>query len=74
LSAPDGLHKLAKKVRAIVSDRLDILVAYADASKAATIEDYTVEDFDKLFAVNFRARSRQRGLCLGLRHQSPRRP
>jgi NAD(P)-dependent dehydrogenase (short-subunit alcohol dehydrogenase family) len=55
LSAPDGPHGLAKQVRAIVGDRLDILVANAGASKAAAIEDYTVEDFDRLFAVNVRA-------------------
>lgn len=55
LAAPDGPHKLAKQVRAIVGDRLDILVANAGISKAATIEDYTVEDFDNLFAVNVRA-------------------
>jgi 3-oxoacyl-[acyl-carrier protein] reductase len=36
-------------------DRLDILVANAGVSKAATIEDTTVEDFDRLFAVNVRA-------------------
>ena len=55
LSAPDGAHKLARQVRAIVGDRLDILVANAGVSKAATIEEMTVEDFDKLFAVNVRA-------------------
>ncbi len=55
LAAPDGPHKLAKQVRAIVGDRLDILVANAGVTKAATIEDYTVEDFDNLFAVNVRA-------------------
>jgi 3-oxoacyl-[acyl-carrier protein] reductase len=55
LAAPDGPHKLAKQVRAIVGDRLDILVANAGISKAAAIEDYTVEDFDNLFAVNVRA-------------------
>jgi 3-oxoacyl-[acyl-carrier protein] reductase len=54
LAAPDGPHKLAEQVRAIVGDRLDILVANA-GSKAATIEETTVEDFDKLFAVNVRA-------------------
>jgi 3-oxoacyl-[acyl-carrier protein] reductase len=37
-----------------VGDRLDILVASAGISKAATIEETTVEDFDKLFAVNVR--------------------
>jgi 3-oxoacyl-[acyl-carrier protein] reductase len=55
LASPDGPHKLAKQVRAIVGDRLDILVANAGISKAATIEDYTVEDFGHLFAVNVRA-------------------
>ena len=55
LAAPDGPHKLAKQVRTIVGDRLDILVANAGISRAATIEDYTVEDFDNLFAVNVRA-------------------
>ena len=49
LSALDAPHKLAKEVRAIVGDRLDILVANAGTSKAAAIEDYTVEDFDHLF-------------------------
>jgi 3-oxoacyl-[acyl-carrier protein] reductase len=55
LSAPDGPHKLAKQVRALVGDRLDILVANAGIAKSATIEATTVEDFDKLFAVNVRA-------------------
>ena len=55
LAAPDGAHRLAKQVRAIVGDRLDVLVANAGISKAATIEDTTVEDFDNLFAVNVRA-------------------
>ncbi|HKN27605.1 MAG TPA: SDR family oxidoreductase [Roseiarcus sp.] len=55
LAAPDGPHKLARQVRAIVGDRLDVLVANAGVSKAATIEDVTVEDFDTLFAVNVRA-------------------
>jgi len=55
LAAPDGPHELAKRVRATVGDRLDILVANAGISKAAKIDDYTVADFDALFAVNFRA-------------------
>jgi 3-oxoacyl-[acyl-carrier protein] reductase len=55
LAAPDGAEKLAKEVRAIVGDRLDILVANAGIAKAATIEETTVEDFDRLFAVNVRA-------------------
>jgi len=54
LGAPDGAQKLAKQVRAMVGERLDILVANAGISKAATIEETTVEDFDRLFAVNVR--------------------
>jgi 3-oxoacyl-[acyl-carrier protein] reductase len=54
LAVPDRPQRLAKQVRAIVGDRLDILVASAGISKAATIEETTVEDFDKLFAVNVR--------------------
>jgi 3-oxoacyl-[acyl-carrier protein] reductase len=53
-SEPDGAHKLAKQVRTIVGDRLDVLVANAGISKSATIEETTVEDFDRLFAVNVR--------------------
>jgi NAD(P)-dependent dehydrogenase (short-subunit alcohol dehydrogenase family) len=55
LAAVDGPHKLAKLTRNIVGDRLDIIVANAGISKSATIEDHTIEDFDKLFAVNVRA-------------------
>jgi len=55
LSDPQGARKLAAKVREIVGDRLDILVANAGISKAATIEETTVEDFDALYAVNVRA-------------------
>ena len=55
LTAPDAAHKLAAEVRRIIGDRLDVLVANAGMSKSATIEETTVEDFDKLFAVNVRA-------------------
>jgi len=55
LRASDGPHTLAARVRAIVGDRLDILVANAGIAKAATLEETTVEDFDDLFAVNVRA-------------------
>ena len=54
LGAPDGPHKLAKQVRAIVGERLDVLVANAGISRPATIEKTTVADFDELFAVNVR--------------------
>src|ERR1700730_12147052 len=46
LRAPDGPHVLAERVRAIVGDRLDILVASAGIAKSTTIEETTVEDFD----------------------------
>jgi len=55
MAAPDGPHELAKRVRAIVGDRLDILVANAGISKSAKIDDCTVADFDALYAVNVRA-------------------
>jgi NAD(P)-dependent dehydrogenase (short-subunit alcohol dehydrogenase family) len=55
LAAADGAGKLARQVRSIVGDRLDILVANAGILKAAAIEETTVEDFDRLFAVNVRA-------------------
>src|SRR5882672_10207250 len=55
LATADGPHKLAKLTRNIVGDRLDILVANAGISKSATIENTTIEDFDRLFAVNVRA-------------------
>jgi 3-oxoacyl-[acyl-carrier protein] reductase len=55
LAAADGPHTLATQVRASVGDRLDILVANAGVSKAASIEETSVEDFDRQFAVNVRA-------------------
>src|SRR6204780_876135 len=55
LAAADGAHVLAEKVRKIVDGKLDILVANAGISKSAPIEGLTVEDFDRLFAVNVRA-------------------
>jgi NAD(P)-dependent dehydrogenase (short-subunit alcohol dehydrogenase family) len=54
LAAPDGAALLATQVRAIVGDRLDILVLNAGISKAAPLADYTVEDVDNLFATNVR--------------------
>jgi 3-oxoacyl-[acyl-carrier protein] reductase len=55
LTSKDGPHQLAKQVRGIVGERLDILVANAGISSASTIEQMTVDDFDKLYAVNVRA-------------------
>jgi 3-oxoacyl-[acyl-carrier protein] reductase len=54
LATPDGAALLAKQVRSIVGDRLDVFVANAGISKAARIADYVVEDFDNLFATNVR--------------------
>jgi len=54
LGTPEGATLLAKKVRSIVGGRLDVLVSNAGISKAATIKDHTVEDFDHLFATNVR--------------------
>src|ERR1700687_1796959 len=51
----DGAHKLAAEVRKLVGERLDILVANAGIATPATIEDQTVEEFDRMFAVNVRA-------------------
>src|SRR6202047_5585881 len=50
LAVADGAGKLARQARSIIGDRLAILVANAGISKAATIEEMTVQDFDKLFA------------------------
>ena len=54
LGTPDGATLLAKDVRSIAGERLDVLVSNAGISKAATIADHTVEDFDNLFATNVR--------------------
>jgi 3-oxoacyl-[acyl-carrier protein] reductase len=55
LGTAEGATLLAKEVRSIVGDRLDVLVLNAGISKAARIADYTVEDFDNLFATNVRS-------------------
>src|ERR1700677_3581456 len=54
LGTPDGAALLAKEVRSIAGDRLDVLVLNAGISKSALIADYTLEDFDSLFATNVR--------------------
>jgi 3-oxoacyl-[acyl-carrier protein] reductase len=55
LGTPNGAALLAEQVRSIVGDRLDVLVANAGINKLARITDYTVEDFDNLFATNVRS-------------------
>src|SRR5882672_10865112 len=42
LGTPNGAALLAKQVRSIVGDRLDLLVLNAGISKAARLGDYTV--------------------------------
>jgi NAD(P)-dependent dehydrogenase (short-subunit alcohol dehydrogenase family) len=55
LGTPDGAIQLAKQVRSMVGERLDVLVSNAGISKSATFQDHTVEDFDNLFATNVRS-------------------
>jgi 3-oxoacyl-[acyl-carrier protein] reductase len=55
LGTPDGAILLAGQVRSLVGDRLDVLVLNAGISKAARLADYTVADFDNLFAINVRS-------------------
>jgi NAD(P)-dependent dehydrogenase (short-subunit alcohol dehydrogenase family) len=55
LGTPNGAALLAKQVLSIVGDRLDVLVLNAGISKAVRIADYTVEEFDNLFATNVRS-------------------
>src|SRR6202046_3350807 len=54
LGIPDGASLLAKQVRSIVGDRLDVLVLNGGISKSARIADHTVGDFDSLFATDGR--------------------
>ena len=54
LAAAGAAAELVAKVRGLVGDRLDVLVLNAGISKAASLADYTIEDFDSLFATNVR--------------------
>jgi 3-oxoacyl-[acyl-carrier protein] reductase len=54
LATSEGAALLAKQVRTLVGDRLDILVLNAGINKLALIADHTAEDFDRLFATNVR--------------------
>jgi 3-oxoacyl-[acyl-carrier protein] reductase len=55
LGTSSGAALLAERVGSIVGDRLDVLVLNAGISKAVRVADYTVEDFDNLFATNVRS-------------------
>jgi len=55
LAAKDGAHQLARKVREIIGERLDILVANAGISVTADLQTTEVDEFDRLYAINVRA-------------------
>ena len=55
LADSTGAHDLAAKVSVAVDGKLDIFVSNAGISNVAIIEEQTVEDFDRVFAVNVRA-------------------
>jgi NAD(P)-dependent dehydrogenase (short-subunit alcohol dehydrogenase family) len=55
LAAPDAAHKLAEAVKALGIGKLDILVNNAGVAQFAPIEEQTVEEFDRHFAINVRA-------------------
>jgi NAD(P)-dependent dehydrogenase (short-subunit alcohol dehydrogenase family) len=55
LSAPDGAHKLAEAIRGLGVERLDILVNNAGIGTFSPIDEQSVEEFDRLFAVNVRS-------------------
>ena len=55
LAAPDGAHKLAEAVHGLGIERLDILVNNAGVGTFSSIDEQSVEEFDRLFAVNVRS-------------------
>lgn len=55
LATPDGAALLAEQARAVIGERLDVLVCNAGVSKSALFSAHTVADFDQLFAINVRS-------------------
>jgi len=55
LSASDAAHKLAEAIKALGIEKLDVLVNNAGVANLGAIQDQTVEDFDRHFAINVRA-------------------
>jgi len=55
LAQADAPHKLAEAVKALGIGKLDILVNNAGVGHFAPIEEQTIEDFDRHFAINVRA-------------------
>jgi NAD(P)-dependent dehydrogenase (short-subunit alcohol dehydrogenase family) len=55
LSQPNAPFDLAERVKEIIPDKLDVLVANAGIAGSARIESETIEHFNDLYAVNVRA-------------------
>lgn len=56
LASADGPHRLAADVKALLGGvRIDILINNAGVASFADLQQQTVEDFDRQFAVNVRA-------------------
>ncbi|WP_250517138.1 SDR family oxidoreductase [Caballeronia sp. INDeC2] len=55
LTTREGPYRLARQVRAIVGDRLDILVASAGVPANEAVGDMSVDEFDRQIALNVRA-------------------
>src|SRR5260370_35585407 len=49
LGTPEGATLLANEVRSIVGKQLDLLVSNTGISKAGTIRDHRIEEFDTRF-------------------------
>lgn len=54
LATVEGPARLAEEVRALVGERLDVLVLNAGVSKAARLAEWRAEDLERLFATNVR--------------------
>lgn len=55
LATPDGPQRLARRTRAIIGARLDVLVANTGKPANANGADLTIDEFDALIALNVRA-------------------
>lgn len=55
LSVPEGAAILAQQIRKLAVDHIDALVLNAGINRALPLSDYSIEDFDSLFATNVRS-------------------
>src|SRR5207245_9306684 len=55
LATPDGAISLAREVRSIGGERLDVLVCNAGVSKRETIRNHTIKELDSPCASNVRS-------------------